>query len=147
LTFPSESKDFLAVLPSIGEEGVMILLEVTDLSKEFDGLRALDRVSFSAEDGEILGVIGPNGAGKTTLFNLLSIIRPPVENRLHEIILHVKPHQISRLGENLSDGRPFSIWCETNILVAFGHPFYPFSEIDGVISSSCHPPEVQTLIE
>ncbi|MEW5909991.1 MAG: ATP-binding cassette domain-containing protein, partial [Thermodesulfobacteriota bacterium] len=45
---------------------MVTLLEVTNLSKEFDGLRALDRLSFHVETDEIMGVIGPNGAGKTT---------------------------------------------------------------------------------
>jgi branched-chain amino acid transport system ATP-binding protein len=48
------------------------LLRVRDVSKSFRGLRALDRVGFDVEDGQILGVIGPNGAGKTTLFTAIS---------------------------------------------------------------------------
>ena len=46
-------------------------LVVRELTVEFGGLLALDRVSMSAEQGETVGVIGPNGAGKTTLFNVI----------------------------------------------------------------------------
>jgi branched-chain amino acid transport system ATP-binding protein len=132
----------------------MILLEVTDLSKEFDGLRALDRVSFSAGDGEILGVIGPNGAGKTTLFNLISGITPATGGEIDfrgKSILRMKPHQISRLGigRTFQMVRPFSnLDVETNVLVASGHPFYPSLWKS---TASFHRPailqEVQTLIE
>ncbi len=53
------------------------LLRVTDLSMRFGGVQALDRVSLSVEDSEIVSVIGPNGAGKTTLLNAISgFIRP-----------------------------------------------------------------------
>lgn len=52
-------------------------LAVNDLTVEFGGLLALDRVSLSAGYGETVGVIGPNGAGKTTLFNVISgFVRP-----------------------------------------------------------------------
>ncbi len=49
-----------------------ILLRVSNLSKAFGGLRAVQDVSFEVRKGELLGIIGPNGAGKTTLFNLLN---------------------------------------------------------------------------
>ncbi|MGQ0804391.1 MAG: branched-chain amino acid ABC transporter ATP-binding protein/permease [Actinomycetota bacterium] len=48
------------------------ILAVHELSKRFGAVRALDRVTVSAQVGEILGIIGPNGSGKTTLFNCIS---------------------------------------------------------------------------
>ena len=52
--------------------GAEPILQVRGLSKSFDGLRAVQDVSFTVAAGEIVGIIGPNGAGKTTLFNVLS---------------------------------------------------------------------------
>jgi len=109
----------------------MPLLEVTGLSKEFDGLRALDGVSFAALEGEILGIIGPNGAGKTTLFNLISGIYPPSGGDVSfqgKSLRHLKPHQISRLGigRTFQIVRPFpNLDVDTNVLVAYGYRFYP----------------------
>jgi branched-chain amino acid transport system ATP-binding protein len=48
------------------------VLDLHGVSKSYGGLRAVNDVSFSLREGEILGVIGPNGAGKTTLFDLIS---------------------------------------------------------------------------
>ncbi len=49
-----------------------MILRCDGISKAYSGVRALDNVSLSVEEGEILGVIGPNGSGKTTLFNIVS---------------------------------------------------------------------------
>lgn len=55
----------------------MPILELIRVSKAFEGLQVLKDVSFSVEEGEIVGLIGANGAGKTTLFNVISgILRP-----------------------------------------------------------------------
>jgi branched-chain amino acid transport system ATP-binding protein len=48
------------------------LLEVTNLSRHFGGLAALDGVSFGVIRGEVMGLVGPNGSGKTTLLNVVS---------------------------------------------------------------------------
>lgn len=47
-------------------------IEATDLSREFNGLTAVDRISFDVEQGEIFGFLGPNGAGKTTTLRMLT---------------------------------------------------------------------------
>ena len=50
----------------------MSLLQLDHLIKDFGGLRAVDEVSFSVDEGDVFGLIGPNGAGKTTVFNLIT---------------------------------------------------------------------------
>ncbi len=47
------------------------VLEVSGLAKHFGGVVAVDGVSFTVNEGEILGIIGPNGCGKSTLFNCI----------------------------------------------------------------------------
>ncbi len=49
----------------------MALLEVTNVSRHFGGLAAVNKVDLAVEEGEIVGLIGPNGAGKSTLLNLI----------------------------------------------------------------------------
>ncbi len=53
-------------------DAVSPILEVKDIRKEFGGLVAVNRVTFSVGTGEIVALIGPNGAGKSTMFNLIS---------------------------------------------------------------------------
>lgn len=55
----------------------MNIIETFDLTKEFNGLKAVDRVNFSVKKGEIYGFLGPNGAGKTTTINMLTTLLIP----------------------------------------------------------------------
>jgi branched-chain amino acid transport system ATP-binding protein len=76
-------------------------LELKKVSKNFGGLKAVNQVSFSLEQGEILGIIGPNGAGKTTLFNALTGFYKPDEGEIWfegERLIALKPHQICQKG-------------------------------------------------
>lgn len=58
------------------------LLEVANLSRRFGGVHAVSDLSFTVDEGEILGLIGPNGAGKSTLFNLINGVIPPDAGRI-----------------------------------------------------------------
>ena len=57
-------------------------LDVEGVTVDFQGLRAIEKVSLSLAPGEILGLIGPNGAGKTTLVNVLTGFQTPTEGRV-----------------------------------------------------------------
>jgi sodium transport system ATP-binding protein len=50
------------------------MIEVEGLAKHFNGMRAVDGVTFAAREGEVLGLLGPNGAGKTTTLRLLATV-------------------------------------------------------------------------
>jgi branched-chain amino acid transport system permease protein len=84
------------------------ILEVTDLSKSFGGLQAVDGVGFTVHSGSVLGIIGPNGAGKTTLFNLLNGFVRPDRGRVTfagKDLIGLKPNRVCRLGI----GRTFQV--------------------------------------
>ena len=55
------------------------MIEVKHITKIYDGQRALDDVSFTAKEGEVVGLLGPNGAGKSTLMKILTCYIPPTE--------------------------------------------------------------------
>ncbi len=77
------------------------LLQIDRLTRRFGGLLAVNDVSFSVREGEILSVIGPNGAGKSTLFKLIaSFLRPTRgEVRLRgKRISGLRPHLVARRG-------------------------------------------------
>jgi branched-chain amino acid transport system ATP-binding protein len=61
----------------------MPFLEIGELSRYFEGVKAVDGVSLDVERSETISVIGPNGAGKTTLFNLLTGLDQPTHGAIH----------------------------------------------------------------
>lgn len=111
-----------------------MMMEITGLTVDFGGVRALDHVDLNMEQGIVFAIIGPNGAGKTTLFNCVSgLIKPSggsIEFQGKELI-GLRPDQTAGLGI----GRTFQninlfteltvtdniliathIWVRTNIL-------------------------------
>lgn len=79
----------------------MALLEVDEVSVRFGGVVALDRLSFTIDEGQICALIGPNGAGKTTLFNVVSRLYEATGGRVTfagEDLLDRPAHSIAALG-------------------------------------------------
>lgn len=79
----------------------MILLQLTDVTKIFGGLIAVNDLSFTVDKGSIVGLIGPNGAGKTTVFNCITGNYKPNAGTIFfngEYITGLKPHKIVNLG-------------------------------------------------
>jgi len=78
-----------------------VILEVKGVTKRYGGLVAVNKVSFSVNQGEILSVIGPNGAGKSTLFKLIaSFVQTSAGEVLFrgERISDLAPHIVARKG-------------------------------------------------
>jgi branched-chain amino acid transport system ATP-binding protein len=79
----------------------MSLLEVRSVSKSFGGVRAVERVDFRVQEGELACIIGPNGAGKTTFFNLITGSYRPDAGQVAfggRDITGLPPYRTARLG-------------------------------------------------
>ena len=79
----------------------MSMLEVSNVSKSFGGIQALDACSVDVKKGSITGLIGPNGSGKTTLFNVITGYEPADHGDIFfdgNSITNAKPDKVFRLG-------------------------------------------------
>jgi branched-chain amino acid transport system ATP-binding protein len=99
------------------------LLAVEGVSKSFGGLAAVQRVTFTLAEGELLALIGPNGAGKTTLFHVISGFLAPDEGTIRyagEVLAGLRPHDICQRGmvRTFQITRPFNrLTVLENVLV------------------------------
>jgi branched-chain amino acid transport system ATP-binding protein len=100
------------------------MLEVSEVTRQFGGHRAVDRVSFRLRPGTITGLIGPNGAGKTTMFNLIAGALRPTYGRIAlegRRLDRLPPHRVLACGvaRTFQVPRPFpSITVLENVMVA-----------------------------
>lgn len=105
----------------------MPLLQVSELTVRFGGVLAIDRVSFTVQTGELLGLIGPNGAGKTTLLRAITGVVHPTEGTVtfEDKVLNSLPiDRRIRMGLALSQQlvRPFKeISVIDNVALAAGY--------------------------
>lgn len=77
------------------------LLETTDVSEVFGGLKAVSDFNIYIDKGELIGLIGPNGAGKTTAFNLITGVYQPTTGEINfdgASIVGLKPYEITQRG-------------------------------------------------
>jgi branched-chain amino acid transport system ATP-binding protein len=84
------------------------VLEVTNLTRRFGGITAVDGVSFAVRPGEVLGIIGPNGSGKSTLFNCILGQLVPSDGAIRldgTDVTGMRPAELNRRGV----GRTFQL--------------------------------------
>jgi len=77
------------------------VVDATNVTMQFGGLKAVSNVSLHIDEGEIVALIGPNGAGKTTFFNLMTGIYSPTEGSVTykgAAVGGIKPHVIAKMG-------------------------------------------------
>ncbi len=106
----------------------MALLEIKNLSKEFDGVKALDSLSFELSKGQVTALIGPNGAGKTTVFNVITGFLKPDRGDVYfnsKQITRMAPHKIAvkGLGRTFQNIRLHSqMSVLENVMLALKYP-------------------------
>ena len=97
------------------------LVEVRELTKDFNGVRAVDDISFDMYEGEIVGLIGPNGAGKTTTLQMLLNLTNPTRGRIRIFDKELKSNREEILSQvNFSSSYislPLSLTVTENLLV------------------------------
>ena len=120
-----------------------VILEARDLTREFDGVKALDRFSFQLHRGEVLGLLGANGAGKTTAMNCLLGLTLPTSGDLFAFGLPLHQHRIAILQRaNFSSAYtalPGNLLVGQNLLV--------FAKIYGVRDPKKKIAELMELLE
>ncbi len=101
-----------------------VLVEAREVRKHFGGLKAVDGVTLTVAEGEIVGLVGPNGSGKTTLVNLLSSALPPTSGAVlvgGTDTARMPPHRVAHLGvaRTYQIPRPFvSMTVRDNVAMA-----------------------------
>jgi branched-chain amino acid transport system ATP-binding protein len=101
--------------------GLSELLKIENLSLHFGGTVAIQNLTVSVQEGELLSIVGPNGAGKTSLFNCVGGTARPSGGSIRfadQSILGLRPHQVARRGV----ARTFQ-----------GQELFPMSVIDNVL--------------
>ena len=116
----------------------LALLAVEDLSISFGGILALDSVSFSVEQGEILSIIGPNGAGKTTVFNCITRIYQPMKGSIRFKgldLLRMRHHQLITYGvaRTFQNLELFSTMTVLDNLIVGQHSNMRYNIMDAVL--------------
>ena len=116
----------------------MALLEISNLSIQFGGLRAVDDLNLQINKGELYGLIGPNGAGKTTVFNLLTgeykpttgIIKLMNEDITGKSPIEINKASIARTFQNIRLFKDQSVLDNVKIGL---HNQYKYSTAAGIL--------------
>jgi branched-chain amino acid transport system ATP-binding protein len=128
------------------------LLKIENLSKNFGGLRAVNRINLELLPGDLAGLIGPNGAGKTTAFNLITGVYYPTEGQITfkgQEIGGLAPHVINQMGiaRTFQNIRLFpSLTVLENVCIAY-HSHAGYSMQDAILRNNKFEVKEKELLE
>ena len=128
--------------PVQAQGGVAVpALQITGLTKQFGGLRAVGNFDLTVQPGALDGLIGPNGAGKTTVFNMISGLYVPTGGEVDlygEPLVGLEPFEITQMGigRTFQNIRLFpNLTVLDNVLIAY-HPHAGYGLFDGLLRTA-----------
>jgi branched-chain amino acid transport system ATP-binding protein len=117
------------------------VLEISGLTKQFGGLRAVGNFDLLLKKGDLNGLIGPNGAGKTTVFNMITGVYVPTAGQINfsgTDITGVEPFRINQMGiaRTFQNIRLFpNLTVLDNVRIAY-HPHAGYGMMDGIFRNA-----------
>ena len=128
------------------------VLEISGLTKQFGGLRAVGNFDLTVRQGALDGLIGPNGACKTTVFNMISGLYAPTAGEVDFYgtpLVGMEPFEITQMGigRTFQNIRLFpNLTVLNNVRIAY-HPHAGYGLFDGLLRNSRFAAKEQEMIE
>ena len=84
------------------------MIQILNLTKDYDSLRAVDQINFNINEGEIIGFLGPNGAGKSTTLKMMTSFLPPTDGNVivDDLNIYDNSKEIRKLIGYLPESNP-----------------------------------------
>ncbi|MBN1230905.1 MAG: ABC transporter ATP-binding protein [Anaerolineales bacterium] len=128
------------------------VLEVSQVTKRFGGLIAVNSVDLDVPEKSIISVIGPNGAGKTTFFNCITGFYKPEEGSINFLgleLVGLEPNQITRLGiaRTYQNIRLFSALSAVENILVGQHPNLKSTWMEAIIPTKRRIQEEEMAVE
>lgn len=117
------------------------ILSLDSVSKNFNGIKAVNNLSIDFEENGLYGLIGPNGAGKTTTFNMITGALNPTSGSIKfkgTDITALPSHRINRMGigRTFQTVQPFDEMTVTENIRVGAHFNHPSGDVDSVVDES-----------
>lgn len=126
-----------------------LVVEVTNLSKYYGEVKAVDEISFKVKSGEVFGILGPNGAGKTTTLEILEGLRKPTSGLIKVLGKDLPAHRKAikqKIGVQLQASSFFDYLTTTETLNLFASFYKEALDSETLIKEVSLEPKAKTFV-